>query len=187
MTGNSISKILQRLGKGVPPPVEAFKEKGEDFVIRDTIEALVDGMNALTGEGLLSLDHLRSQIEARDREIRNPYSKDMQIIATRSARNYLGDKLMRTAKRHRLLDPDRGPLIAVRLNILTRKTLGGIHTDLSSRVLSSAGDVVEGLYAAGEVAGFGGGVHGYNAFEGTFLGCCLFFGRAAGRAAAAAS
>ncbi len=183
----SIAKLLQRFRKGAMPPVEAFKENGADFVVRDSIEALVDGMNALTGEGLLSIERIRSQIEARDREIENPYSKDLQIIAIRGARNYLGDKLMRTAKPHRLLDPERGPLIAVRLNILTRKTLGGIQTDLSSRVLGADGEVVEGLYAAGEVAGFGGGgVHGYNALEGTFLGGCLFSGRAAGRAAAGA-
>jgi hypothetical protein len=185
LTGKSIAKVLQRVKKGAPPPVEAFKDKGADFVVRDTLEALVEGMNALTGEGLVPLDHIRTQLEARDREVLNPYSKDMQIVAIRGARKYIGDRLIRTAKLHRILDPAHGPLIAVRLNILTRKSLGGIHTDLASRVLNGEGEIIPGLYAAGEVAGFGGGgVHGYNALEGTFLGGCLFSGRAAGRAVA---
>tara|TARA_R110000751_G_scaffold234229_3_gene335467 strand:+ start:92142 stop:93791 length:1650 start_codon:yes stop_codon:yes gene_type:complete len=185
LTGKSILKVLQRARKGAPPPVEAFKDKGEDFVVRDTLEALVEGMNALTGNNLIRLDALRAQLEARDREVGNSYSKDMQIVAMRGARNYLGDRLIRTAKPHRILDPKHGPLIAVRLNILTRKTLGGLHTDLSSRVLDAGGNIIEGLYAAGEVAGFGGGgMHGYNALEGTFLGGCIFSGRAAGRASA---
>lgn len=185
LTGKSVLQVLQRLKKGAPRPVEAFKEKGADFVVRDTIGALVEGMNDLTGEGLISLSHIHTQLEARDREVLNPYSKDLQITAIRGARKFIGDRLIRTAKPHRILDPGHGPLIAVRLNILTRKTLGGIQTDLSSRVLNAEGDPVTGLYAAGEVAGFGGGgVHGYNALEGTFLGGCLFSGRAAGRAAA---
>jgi predicted oxidoreductase len=140
-------------------------------------------MNALTGEALIDGRRLRAQIEARDREIDNPFSKDAQVTAIRGARAYLGDKLMRTAKPHRLLDPKAGPLIAVRLNILTRKTLGGLQTDLSGCVLELSGRPVPGLYAAGEAAGFGGGgLHGYNALEGTFLGGCLFSGRVAGRA-----
>lgn len=139
-------------------------------------------MNALTGEQRLSEGHLRRQIEARDREIGNAFSKDAQVTAIRGARSYLGDRLMRTARPHRLLDPKAGPLIAVRLHILTRKTLGGLQTDLSGRVLELSGKPVEGLYAAGEVAGFGGGgMHGYNALEGSFLGGCIFSGRVAGR------
>lgn len=187
LTGKSIAKVLQRVRKGAPAPVEAFKQKGEDFVVRDTLDALVDGMNTLTGEDLIDPDRLRVQIEGRDREIENAYSKDLQIVAMRGARNFIGDRLIRTAKPHRILDPKHGPLIAVRLNILTRKTLGGIHTDLSARVLDRAGNVIEGLYAAGEAAGFGGGgMHGYNALEGTFLGGCIFSGRTAGRAASGA-
>jgi len=80
----------------------------------------------------------------------------------------------------RITDPKAGPMIAVRLSILTRKTLGGLNTDLDSRVLGAAGEPVRGLYAAGEVAGFGGGgVHGYRSLEGTFLGGCVFTGRIA--------
>jgi uncharacterized protein len=142
-------------------------------------------MNGLTDTPLLDPASIRRQIEARDLQLGNPYSKDAQVQGIRNARRYLGDKLGRVATPHRILDPATGPLIGVKLHILTRKTLGGIQTDLSSRALGLDGQPVRGLYAAGEVAGFGGGgVHGYNALEGTFLGGCLFSGRAAGRHAA---
>jgi uncharacterized protein len=185
-TSKSWGAVLKsRRGAGAPPPVEAFKQKGEDFVVRDNLRDLVEAMNALTGQGLLDHDHIEAQIAARDRELDNKYSKDAQVTAIRGARNYLGDRLVRTAKPHKILDPKNGPLIAVRLHILTRKTLGGIHTDLDGRVLNAAGEPIPGLFAAGEVAGFGGGgYHGYNALEGTFLGGCIFSGRNAGRAAA---
>jgi predicted oxidoreductase len=182
--GKWLEVLKARLGKGATPAVEAFKTHGEDFVVRDTLDALIDGMNALTPEAPLDPAHIRMQIEARDREIDNPFSKDAQITAIRGARAYRGDKLIRTAKPHKILDAANGPLIAVRLNVLTRKSLGGLHTDLAARVLNAAGAPIEGLFAAGEVAGFGGGgFHGYNALEGTFLGGCLFSGRAAGRGA----
>lgn len=181
LTGKDVRLLLKRLGKEPPGPVRAFMERGEDFVVRDTLEELVAGMNAIGGNRL-NIDHIRRQIEARDREIENGFGKDAQVTAIHGARRYLGDRLMRTAKPHRLLDPAMGPLIAVRLHVLTRKTLGGLHTDLEARVLDAAGQPVPGLYAAGEVAGFGGGgMHGYNALEGTFLGGCLFSGRVAGR------
>ncbi|MGB7318241.1 MAG: FAD-binding dehydrogenase [Planktotalea sp.] len=170
------------LGKGAPAPVEAFMQKGEDFVVAETLEQLVSGMNALTPDVPLDPAHLRSQIEARDAQIGNPFAKDAQITAIRGARAYRGDRLIRTAKPHRLLDPTAGPLIAVRLNILTRKSLGGLHTNLAGQVLREDGSTFDGLFAAGEVAGFGGGgYHGYNALEGTFLGGCIFSGRACGR------
>ncbi|MFE5208094.1 FAD-binding dehydrogenase [Streptomyces sp. NPDC056600] len=173
------------LGKGAPAPVEAFKQHGADFVVADTIEELIVKMNALTDKPLLDAAEVRRQIEERDRQLANPYSKDAQVQGIHNARRYLGDRLGRVATPHRVLDPEAGPLIGVKLHILTRKTLGGIQTDLDSRALGPDGAPVEGLYAAGEVAGFGGGgVHGYNALEGTFLGGCLFSGRAAGRAAA---
>lgn len=173
------------LGKGAPAPVRAFLDHGADFVTAKTLEQLVEKMNALTGEPLLDAAGVRRQIEARDLQIANPYSKDAQIQGIRNARRYIGDRLGRVAAPHRLLDPAAGPLIGVRMHVLTRKTLGGIQTDLDSRALGTDGTPVEGLYAAGEVAGFGGGgVHGYNALEGTFLGGCLFSGRAAGRHAA---
>jgi predicted oxidoreductase len=144
-------------------------------------------MNALAGEDLLAEAEVERVIRARDRELANDFGKDAQLMAIRSARRYLGDRLIRTAKPHRILDPAAGPLIAVRLSVLTRKTLGGLETDLSGRVLTPSGEPLPGVYAAGEVAGFGGGgMHGYRALEGTFLGGCLFSGRTAGRAAAEA-
>ncbi|MFF5256154.1 FAD-binding dehydrogenase [Streptomyces leeuwenhoekii] len=173
------------LGKGAPGPVAAFVRHGADFVTAATLEDLVDRMNGLTGEPLLDAADIRRQIEARDLQIDRPYGKDAQVQGIRNARRYIGDRLGRVAAPHRLLDPAAGPLIGVKLHVLTRKTLGGIQTDLDSRALGTDGEPVDGLYAAGEVAGFGGGgVHGYNALEGTFLGGCLFSGRAAGRAAA---
>jgi predicted oxidoreductase len=162
-------------------------EKGEDFIIERDLPTLVQRMNVLVGGApLLDVATVEREITARDRQLDNAYGKDAQIMAIRAARAYLGDRLIRTAKPHRLLDPEAGPLIAVRLNILTRKTLGGLQTDLDSRVIGADGRPVPALYAAGEAAGFGGGgVHGYAALEGTFLGGCIFSGRAAGRAAAA--
>ncbi len=173
------------MGKGAPAPVEAFKSRGADFVVADTLEELVAMMNKLTDEPLLDPAAIRAQIHSRDLQMDNPYSKDAQVQGIRNSRRYLGDRIARTAAPHRILDPKSGPLIGVKLHVLTRKTLGGIQTDLSSRALGVDGQPIPGLYAAGEVAGFGGGgVHGYSALEGTFLGGCLFSGRAAGRHAA---
>jgi predicted oxidoreductase len=188
LTGKSWRMTLRRAtNKGAPAPVEAFKRHGVDFIVRDTLEDLVAAMNKLAGSDLLKLAHVRTQIEARDREIANPYVKDAQVMNIHNARRYIGDRLIRTAPPHRILDPAHGPLIAVKLNILTRKTLGGFETDLDSRVFGQEGSVIPGLYAVGEAAGFGGGgVHGYRSLEGTFLGGCLFSGRNAGRAAAKA-
>ena len=180
--------LRERLvGKGAPPPVEAFKSRGADFVVADRLEELVALMNKLTDEPLLDPAMIRSQIESRDLQIANPYCKDAQVQGIRNSRRYISDRITRTASPHRILDPAAGPLIGVKLHILTRKTLGGIQTDLFSRAIGLDGNPIAGLYAAGEVAGFGGGgVHGYNALEGTFLGGCLFSGRAAGRHAAGA-
>ena len=188
LTNKSWRQVAKRaVGKGAPAPVEAFKQHGRDFIVRDTLEELVAGMNALAGSELLDAVAMRREIEARDLQFDNPYAKDAQVMAIHNARRYRGDKLVRVAKPHRLLDPANGPLIAVRLHVLTRKTLGGLETDLQARVLAPDGQPLPGLYAAGEAAGFGGGgVHGYRALEGSFLGGCLFSGRVAGRAAAAA-
>ena len=176
--------LKSRLGKGATGPVEAFKQKGEDFVVADTLGKLVEGMNRIGTGATINLDRMRQQIEGRDTQIDNPFSKDAQIMAIHAARNYRGDRLIRTAKPHKFLDPANGPLIAVKLHVLTRKSLGGIHTDDQARVLGHDGQPISGLFAAGECAGFGGGgYHGYNALEGTFLGGCLFSGRTAGRAA----
>ncbi|MDO9395487.1 MAG: FAD-binding dehydrogenase, partial [Herbiconiux sp.] len=185
LTGRDLRLLAQRIRPGAPGPVEAFKARGADFVVASTLPELVHGMRSLDPEGVLDVAQVTREVHARDRELANTFSKDAQITAVRGARRYLGDRLIRAAKPHRLLDPSAGPLIAVKLHVVTRKTLGGIQTDLSGRALDASGAVVPGLYAAGEASGFGGGgVHGYRSLEGTFLGGCLFTGRVAGRAAA---
>ena len=188
LTGKDWLMTARRaINKGAPAPVEAFKDNGVDFIVRDNLDDLVAAMNGLTGDHLLDVREIRTQIEARDRSMANPYVKDTQVMNIHNARKYIGDRLIRTAKPHRILDPAHGPLIAVRLNILTRKTLGGFETDLDGRVFGQNGAIMPGLYAAGEASGFGGGgMHGYRSLEGTFLGGCLFSGRNAGRAAAKA-
>ncbi|RZT87779.1 hypothetical protein EV383_4705 [Pseudonocardia sediminis] len=192
ITGKDLKLTLGRVRPGASGPVEAFKRHGEDFVVADSVEELVAGMNAITANDhdapVLDAADMRRQIEARDREMDNPFAKDLQVMAIHNSRRSRGERLARTASPHKILDPKAGPLIAVRLNIITRKTLGGLQTDLSGRVLDDRGAPVPGLYAAGEVAGFGGGgVHGYRSLEGTFLGGCLFSGRQAGRAIALAT
>ncbi|SFT73199.1 hypothetical protein SAMN05660657_02725 [Geodermatophilus amargosae] len=188
LTGKDLRLLLDRVKSGVSAPVQAFLDRGEDFVTATTLPELVAGMNRVTGGAPeIALETVEREVVARDREVAHPFTKDLQLTAVRGARNYLGDKLIRVASPHRLLDPEAGPLIAVRLNLLTRKTLGGLETDLSGRVLRARGEVFPGLYAAGEASGFGGGgMHGYRSLEGTFLGGCLFSGRVAGRALAAA-
>ncbi len=185
ITGKNLKLVLGRVLPGASGPVEAFKKHGEDFVVADTLAELVDGINKITGDDLIDRVELERQIVARDRETENPFTKDLQISAIHNSRRSRGERLARTASLHKILDPKSGPLIAVRLNIITRKTLGGIQTDLDGRVLSTGGTAVPGLWAAGEIAGFGGGgVHGYRSLEGTFLGGCIFSGRQAGRALA---
>lgn len=182
LTNKSIQQVLKRALPGPPKPVQAFKENGADFVVANSLKDLVQGMNELVGTELLDFMYIKEQIVARDREIDNPFTKDAQITALRGARHYIGDKLIRVAKPHKFLDPASGPLIAVKLNILTRKTLGGLQTDLDGAVLNEQGNRIPGLFAAGEVCGFGGGgVHGYRSLEGTFLGGCLFSGKQVGQ------
>jgi predicted oxidoreductase len=188
LTGRSIPEVLkQRVGKGVPGPIQKFMDHGADFVVERDLRALVDGMNKLTDEPLLRFEDVEREVVARDREMDNPFSKDLQVTAIHGARRYLADRISRVAVPHKLLDPEAGPLIGVRLNILTRKTLGGLQTDLDAKCMTADGTPIEGLYAVGEVAGFGGGgMHGYNSLEGTFVGGCMFSGRTAGRALARA-
>lgn len=187
LTNRNWRQVLGRVGRrGAPAPVEALKQRGADVVVEARLPDLVHRMNALAGEPLLDAAAVERVIVARDREVENGFTKDAQVNAIWGARRYWGDRLFRVAKPHAILDPAAGPLIAVRLSILTRKTLGGLATDLSGRVLTADGAVLPGLYAAGEASGFGGGgMHGYRALEGTFLGGCLFSGRVAGRASAA--
>ena len=167
-----------------------------DFLTATTTDELAAKMNQLVGEHLVEPGALRELIEARDLQVRSGLGKDPQVVATAAARRFVVDKLMRVATPHPYLDPHRpgegragagGPLVAVRLHVLTRKTLGGLETDLDGRVLRADASPLSGVYAVGEAAGFGGGgMHGYRALEGTFLGGCVFSGRTAGRALAAA-
>lgn len=188
LTDRDIRKVLARVGKNVQPSVQAFMDKGADFIVRDTLDDLVRGMNELIGDDAVKLDTVRRVVRDRDLQLQNPFGKDLQMATMTGARAYLNEKLIRIARPAPLLDPAGGPLIAVRLHILTRKTLGGLQTDLHSRVLNPEEQAIPGLYAAGEVAGFGGGgMHGYRALEGTFLGGCLYSGRIAGREAAKAT
>jgi predicted oxidoreductase len=187
LTGKDFSLLAKRVAPGAPGPVEAFKERGADFVVADTLHELLAGMQRRSPGVRLDFARIEQEIRARDRELDNDFTKDAQITAIRQARRYRGDRLIRVASPHKLLDRRNGPLIAVKLHILTRKSLGGIETDLFARALGRNGQPVPGLYAAGEASGFGGGgMHGYRALEGTFLGGCLFSGRTAGRAVAAA-
>ena len=185
LTGKDLRLLAKRVAPGAPGPVEAFKSKGEDFVVADTLHELIAGMQRRSPEVRIDAARVEREVVARDRGLDNDFGKDAQINAIRQARHYRGDRLIRVASPHKLLDPAAGPLIAVKLHLLTRKSLGGIETDLSARALGADGLPIPGLYAAGEAAGFGGGgVHGYRSLEGTFLGGCLFTGRTAGRAVA---
>jgi predicted oxidoreductase len=187
LTNRDYALLAKRVGPGAPGPVEAFKRHGSDFVVANTLDELLAGMQERSPDVRIDGDRVRREVLARDRELGNQFSKDAQINAVRQARRYRGDRLIRVATPHRLLDPKAGPLIAVKLHILTRKSLGGIETDLDARALGATGDPIPGLFAAGEASGFGGGgMHGYRSLEGTFLGGCLFSGRVAGRAVAAA-
>jgi hypothetical protein len=187
LTGRDVRAVLGRALPRATGPVEAFAEHGEDFLFGRDLGELVGRMNALVGQPLIEVAALEREVRARDRQVDARLGKDAQVNAIRAARRFITDRLIRTATPHRILDPAAGPLVAIRLSLLTRKTLGGIETDLSGRVMQRSGDPLPGVYAAGEVAGFGGGgMHGYRALEGTFLGGCLFSGRSAGRAAAAA-
>jgi predicted oxidoreductase len=185
LTNKDVRLLARRVLPGAPGPVEAFKAKGADFVVAATLDELLVGMQRLSPDVAIDAARVRREVEGRDRELDNDFSKDAQVTAIRQARHYRGDKLIRVARPHKLLDPAAGPLIAVKLHILTRKSLGGIETDLDGRALGHGGEPIPGLYAAGEASGFGGGgMHGYRSLEGTFLGGCIFSGRQVGRAVA---
>jgi predicted oxidoreductase len=195
LTGRNLRRLAGRVRPGPTPEVRAFQEVGVDFVSAGSVLELAAQMNQLVGEHLIDGEALRQVIEARDLQIRSGLGKDPQVIATAAARRFLGDRLLRVVPPHELLDPKAagsgragsgGPLVAIRLHVLTRKTLGGLETDLEGRVMRVGGSVLPGVYAVGEAAGFGGGgMHGYRALEGSFLGGCMFTGRTAGRALAA--
>lgn len=188
LTGKDMKLLAKRALPGATGPVQKFIDYGVDFVQADTAVELAGKMNKLVGSGLIDPDGLQETLVARDRQVSSGLGKDTQLNAIREARRFATDKLMRVVPPHPMLAPEHGPLIAVRLTTLTRKSLGSLATDLSARVLSADGTPIEGLYAAGEAAGFGGGgLHGNRSLEGTFLGGCLFSGRVAGRHAAGAT
>ncbi|MGF6832047.1 putative oxidoreductase [Paenarthrobacter sp. TE4293] len=186
LTGKDVRLLATRLRPSADTPIQRFLDRGVDFIQASSPAALASRMNHLTGRPLINASALEELIHARDRQVESGLGKDPQLAAIRAARRFATDKLMRVAPPHRIADPAHGPMIAIRLSVVTRKSLGGLATDLRSRVLDAEGQPIPGLYAAGEAAGFGGGgIHGYRALEGTFLGGCLFTGRTAGRDAAA--
>lgn len=188
LTGRDVKLLAKRALPGATGPVQGFLDNGVDFLQATTAQELGRKMNELIGEELIDPQGLYETLAARDRQVASGLGKDLQINAIREARRFSTDKLMRVVPPHAMMAPEHGPLIAVRLSVLTRKSLGGLVTDLSAQVLGDDGVGIPGLFAAGEAAGFGGGgMHGYRSLEGTFLGGCLFSGRAAGRAAAAAT
>jgi uncharacterized protein len=193
LTGRDLRLLAQRVRSGPTPEVAAFVRAGLDVVEAGSVGELAARMNALTGQDLVRPAALTELVRSRDLQVRTGLGKDPQVVATRAARSFLGDRLIRVTRPHALLEEgsDRagsgGPLMAIRLHVLTRKTLGGLETDLDGRVLQPDGTPLPGVFAAGEAAGFGGGgMHGYRALEGTFLGGCLFSGRQVGRAVARA-
>lgn len=182
LTNKSIQLLLKRVTPGPSEPLQNFFDRVPDIVQADKLGELVAKMNALTGLGLVDEETLRREVIARDRQIALGYHNDAQLAAIDAARRFRTDRVTRISSSARILDPSAGPLLAVRLRILTRKTLGGIETDLGARVLRPGGDPMPGVYAVGEVAGFGGGgMHGRRSMEGTFLGGCLVSGRLAAR------
>jgi predicted oxidoreductase len=161
--------------------VNDFIANCKDFVVADSIEELVKKMNSLTGENDVNLNVLREAVKSYDDTIDRgfPLFNDEQLRRIAHARQYKGDRV-RTCKFQKINDSKALPLIAVREHILTRKTLGGIQTDLNCRVLTKDQTPINGLYAVGEAAGFGGGgIHGLRSLEGTFLGTCVLTGREA--------
>ena len=165
-----------------------FCQECEDFLTADSLRELAQNMNELTGTDDVDADVLEQEVHRYDARIdRGPtFFNDDQLRKIAQLRRWRGDRV-RTAKFTRITDPKAGPLVAVRMLVLSRKSMGGIQTDLDCRVLRGDGDPIPGLYAVGEAAGFGGGgVHGHRSLEGTFLGGCVLTGRMAGRAIAEA-
>jgi len=157
-------------------------KESDHFIVADTIEELAQKMNQQCQNNLVDVSVLKKDIQSYDDEIDRgkSYFNDEQLRRIVNFRLYKGDKF-RTEKFRKILDPKAGPLIAVKEYILSRKSLGGIPTNLNSQVINKEGHTVEGLYAAGESAGFGGGgIHGSRSLEGTFLGSCILTGRVAG-------
>lgn len=182
LTGRDVRLLLQRALPGAVGPVEPFAAESPELLWFDTAGELAGRTNALKGSERIDGARLTRTIELRDAQVATGLGTDLQLGATDMARRYVVDRRIRVAPPHELLDPRHGPLLAIRLSVLTRKTLVGLLTDTQARVPHPDGSVLTGLYAVGEAASFGGGgVYGHRALEGTFLGGCLFSGRTTGR------
>lgn len=177
--------LVRQLLLGNRELIRRLLDECEDVVAADSLPALMDRMEELSLPGVsLDRDGMAADIRAYDEQIARGrrYHNDDQLRRIASCRQYRGDRL-RTCACQRIDDPGARPLLAFREFILSRKSLGGIQTDLGGRVLDTAGEPIPGLYAVGETAGFGGGgIHGKGSLEGTFLGSCVLTGRLAGRA-----
>jgi predicted oxidoreductase len=171
---------------GKPTLVKHFVDNCPDFVTASTLPELAGKMAGVTEDGALDASLMQAEVERYDATLARGKSlwNDDQIRRIAQLRNWRGDRL-RTAKFQQIADPSAGPLIAIRMTVMARKSLGGIQTDLECRVLRPDGSAIDGLYAVGEAAGFGGGgLHGKKSLEGTFLGGCVFTGRLAAAAIA---
>ncbi len=174
-------KFLKSLLFGNKELVKDMIDNCIDFVTANSIEELAVKMNALNGDEEVDVNKLKEAIGDYDSNISRgqKFHNDDQLRRIAHARNYKGDKI-RTSKFQKIVDPKTFPLIAIREFIVSRKTLGGIQTDLNCCVLDIDGNRINGLYSTGEASGFGGGgMHGKGALEGTFLGGCVFTGRIA--------
>jgi len=164
--------------------VRTLIRDAHDVVIAPSLPELVEAMNGLDSEFLVDSELLQAEVHSYDAQIKRGegFFTDDQLLRIANFRTYRGDR-MRTCKFQQIDDPKARPLIAIREHILSRKSLGGVQTDLACRVLNRSGEPIPGLFAAGEMAGFGGGgSHGRGTLEGTFLGGCILTGRIAGRA-----
>ncbi|MBK1688426.1 FAD-binding protein [Rubrivivax gelatinosus] len=173
--------FARQLLRGQPELVDELLARCPDVVQGATLGELAQRMNALAGDERLDAATLHAQIAPYDAQIaRGPaLHDDDQLRRIEHLRRWRGDRV-RTCRYQRILDPAAGPLIAIRCRLLTRKSMGGLQTDLSSRVLDTKGTPIAGLYAVGEAAGFGGGnASGRKSLEGTFLPGCLLTANAA--------
>jgi predicted oxidoreductase len=184
-----LPRFLLSVLLGKPRLVQHFVDHCPDFVSADTLEELGGRMREVTGDDALDIDHMVRDVRRYDATIargRGLFNDD-QLRRIESVSHWRGDRL-RTCRFQRIDDPKAGPLIAIRMTVLSRKSLGGIQTDLGSRALDGQGNPIAGLYAVGEAAGFGGGgMHGRRSLEGTFLGGCVFSGRIAAASISAAT
>jgi hypothetical protein len=181
-----VLRFLLSILLGKPTLVRHFVERCPDFVVGESLDELGARMREVTGDGALDVAQMQRDVSHYDATIARgkPLFNDDQLRRIAQLRNWRGDRL-RTCPFQPIVDPKAMPLIAIRMTVMARKSLGGIQTDLESRVLGPDGSPIEGLYAVGEAAGFGGGgMHGKRSLEGTFLGGCVFTGRLAARSIA---